>query len=808
MIPGVDHQAPADDAAADDGLAQARLRLEEEYAALPGHGVAQESTQSAPPSTIKSRPVPNDNPNAVDITDHFTQACAALSTGQLVKDEYFTLFESVGALEIMDPKMDSGFLAPGETLEEDFDATMELEPKEILGILDQLLCYEMAWHQGYPLSQTLFVSVHIDRLLWPEPRTLDEAYFHRPPKHRGLAKRSLRNDSQSYNYPDGKSPLLMILRAYCLGLIKYCDNVIQRVTSRDYFEEEDFSTHTYSRQLLTRFPEEEIINIIQQAKRWLTQDGKWGQDNTFGLDNDIKEAFLSRLALREKLLVVTSPDYPLDQQEDDWLAVRQHLQEIKESNRLGSPVRDAFSSKIQRRLASTVPPRPVVELPFADACQVLLELCQDNLEVVRGTKLQTLSPQEIMSYIWEFNSRRPQPLSYSRACLANLVFGNPNEMYEELLRKELEELVMPKDAVLDPVNWSFETSQNPLVPTDKRAIMASLVNDFTNRTSQNYLEVLTSLCQNRCRTRRMLCHNLVAFNNLESDIQVLDQELHQVTDDILPYPFASWTYHMKLRQMEWIVQLGFEQEIYLPDERAGMYWWLSSISASRVDLLERIVTFISQRYAHFVQAAQDGDATELLETQRHVESMLHETKGSSSLAEALCSLYTLFHYLNAVPTPSRPFGQASLRYELRMKPFLTVDTPRLPPFEEFDKDLHPFGPYDAPDRPLQEIVFRLSHDVENMVKEAKTEFAALKKLGAKAAKSEGVKEAWEKNVQNVLLSCISAGLAGATLAKFASDEKLPEIVRAKGVRMAEPEQGKKYHDWWIVPRVEVVEKSA
>ncbi|GME59842.1 Mak10 subunit NatC N(alpha)-terminal acetyltransferase [Neofusicoccum parvum] len=132
----------------------------------------------------------------------------------------------------------------------------------------------------------------------------------------------------------------------------------------------------------------------------------------------------------------------------------------------------------------------------------------------------------------------------------------------------------------------------------------------------------------------------------------------------------------------------------------------------------------------------------------------------------------------------------------------------MPPFEEFDKDLHPFGPYDAPDRPLPEIIYRLTHDVENMVKEAKSEIAALKKLGAKAAKSEGVKEAWDKNVQNALLSCIATGLAGATLAKLTRAENLAEIVQQKGVKMGEAEPGKKYHDWWIVPKVEVVDKSA
>lgn len=119
---------------------------------------------------------------------------------------------------------------------------------------------------------------------------------------------------------------------------------------------------------------------------------------------------------------------------------------------------------------------------------------------------------------------------------------------------------------------------------------------------------------------------------------MLDQELHQLTDDILLYPFASWVYHMKLRQMEWVVQLGFEQEIYLPDERAGMYWWLSSISASRVDLLERILDFIRKRHAQFIQAERVEDAAELLDTRSHVESLLHATKSSSSLAEALCSV--------------------------------------------------------------------------------------------------------------------------------------------------------------------------
>jgi hypothetical protein len=36
-----------------------------------------------------------------DITEEFTTAASKLETGQLVKDEWFTLYESVGALEVI-----------------------------------------------------------------------------------------------------------------------------------------------------------------------------------------------------------------------------------------------------------------------------------------------------------------------------------------------------------------------------------------------------------------------------------------------------------------------------------------------------------------------------------------------------------------------------------------------------------------------------------------------------------------------------------------------------------------------------------
>lgn len=74
----------------------------------------------------------------------------------------------------------------------------------------------MAWHMGHPLSQTLFTSIYLDKLLYPAPRTMEDARFDRV---------------------SSESPLIsLVLRAYCLALVKACDLVHSRIVTEYYFE--------------------------------------------------------------------------------------------------------------------------------------------------------------------------------------------------------------------------------------------------------------------------------------------------------------------------------------------------------------------------------------------------------------------------------------------------------------------------------------------------------------------------------------------------------------------------------------------
>lgn len=46
----------------------------------------------------------------------------------------------------MDPKMDSGFLTSGDSVEHGYDVLRELLPQEVIGIMDQMLCFEVCFH--------------------------------------------------------------------------------------------------------------------------------------------------------------------------------------------------------------------------------------------------------------------------------------------------------------------------------------------------------------------------------------------------------------------------------------------------------------------------------------------------------------------------------------------------------------------------------------------------------------------------------------------------------------------------------------
>ncbi|XP_047949241.1 N-alpha-acetyltransferase 35, NatC auxiliary subunit [Salvia hispanica] len=118
-----------------------------------------------------------------DVSSLLHRACHDLRNDELINGENFNLFAAMSALEIMDPKMDSGIVSTYYSVDEaiengaapiplSFDRTSDVQC--VIDIMDHFLACEATWHKGGSLAQTVFSCIY---LLRPE-RTSSHALLH------------------------------------------------------------------------------------------------------------------------------------------------------------------------------------------------------------------------------------------------------------------------------------------------------------------------------------------------------------------------------------------------------------------------------------------------------------------------------------------------------------------------------------------------------------------------------------------------------------------------------------------------------
>lgn len=137
-------------------------------------------------------------------------------------------------------------------------------------------------------------------------------------------------------------------------------------------------TQLYNRQLLPELNEEEMVTLLAEAITWLE-----GQRSF--ISEEAIAALTLRLRFREAFFEAVAVDLDVihDRSTGRWEQCSAMLPLLSASRKIGKPVEEAFSVKIQRKLASTVPPRPMVSVSFEEVIRHLTRLCQDGKDVVQ-----------------------------------------------------------------------------------------------------------------------------------------------------------------------------------------------------------------------------------------------------------------------------------------------------------------------------------------------------------------------------------------------------------------------------------------
>lgn len=134
------------------------------------------------PATATANIPSGDGTVWADVSPLLSAACNELRDGELIHGENFSLFAAMSALEIMDPKMDSGmensrYQSVDEAIDSgaapvplSFDKTTDV--LRIIDVMDHLLACEATWHKGHSLAQTVFSCIYLLRLDRTSPHAL------------------------------------------------------------------------------------------------------------------------------------------------------------------------------------------------------------------------------------------------------------------------------------------------------------------------------------------------------------------------------------------------------------------------------------------------------------------------------------------------------------------------------------------------------------------------------------------------------------------------------------------------------------
>lgn len=365
----------------------------------------------------------------------------------------------------------------------------------------------------------------------------------------------------------------------------------------------------------------------------------------------------------------------------------------------------------------------------------------------------------------------------------------------DLMLMDIRDLVLAGDPLADIESFQIE------MPSDPRHKASRLIEDFMQRAFPEYLDFYRAVCQNRCRMRRTFTQVVPRLDEMESDARDVDRQLNEIiiprrvqTDDghwAQLDPLTFWVRNHKLQVMEWIIQLGFETDLYLPREMSSMYMTLQEIAHSRQMHLQHIQTFIASRSEALRRSRNTEYEEQCRASKVWVKNLIAQSAVVWHLSKALAEIYALLERLNIIDTSSMPYEEDALRYEARMKPLLGLVHDQMPTLEFFNN---------------QKNVTNIEcSQATASVKDAKMRLAELKAMSSTDAKYTGTEEQWKKEIKSLEFVCVAMSVAISQLQRICrnyEDSTDPQCVNFRNlVEVVIPASGMRYHDWWVVPQV-------
>ncbi|KAI9911610.1 hypothetical protein PsorP6_009327 [Peronosclerospora sorghi] len=610
-------------------------------------------------------------------------AVKELKIGQLMHEDDFKLFDSMSALELMDPKMDCGMLvngAPPPSIRARLEkGCVQLEfasARDVLATLDKLFCCEVAWLTGSPLAQSLLTSVYLHR----DPLAALFAQLVTPVDCILASDCDVREILTTHVGNSAKDSLLLVMCTMFLATFQTANIIRDAVLRADIYEEEDFSPGNGmdigSLALVSVEALDTMLQVTQERFEVLLMQHKAASSKKAAkkkhkkisgsgpgyefLDSNARagalicEAFIRRIRLRRELLA-TYAGLGLAGGVLDLQRAREgfhrafELVERMATERLeldpecygGKPI--GFDPSISRLLLSGSPPRDVNIPPIDETLEQMKKVLKEMLIGCSPAEWQGM--EDLRIFLVEFSRQEPTIVARSYVLVSVLRVRRRLFLYAD-------SKIYARYNFMD---WLSAAMVLNGVPTVLLSTQEGVL--YSTRCIETVYESLKVFLHNRSRQRTRIEYLLEEWSVLQAEATAVDDKFTtemNIQKAAYPRYFTAWSLEESVLLMIQYVVLGLELELYAPSEFGTVYWCVCARDLLLSSLYANKWLVVGCRYLDYLEGSrlQNLNITWTF-VEKMKEIMLpHQPRGSSLSMEQPEDKEVVMLSLPCAPTKS------------------------------------------------------------------------------------------------------------------------------------------------------------
>lgn len=655
----------------------------------------------------------------IDITKELFDSVLSITDNKVVKASQFELLEGTRALEVLNPRLDTGLIELS-TEELKFDCSQPQPVNVVINIQTKLLSNLINWLENDSLPVTVLSCRYVQTILVNylncDTTTVGQFSFYdsRLPE--------TDHDTNSLNY----LMVHKVLKTFVMALSKFIGFTIY-LSRTVLYEEEDLTTKSMNLNFFQELLPQFFIDEINDCIEWILSHETIVEANV--LITQLK--IVSNLVKLERSLSASTLDIKFMQPGQNKPCYEFCNDAIEQVKRLLNMEFDdsvipkgSFSKFIQVDLENKNIPTELGHIDMKTTWSHLGGIFETVYKFAnQANSIKTTN--QLLDFL-QYNVKYPiEKFSvFSRGIFQlffirddKSIFGSSEITLPVLMINIIENLVGKNTIVLG----NFENSLSQLKDSVKAEVLERYTLALQDLESGSY-HILTSFASNPCRLQQIISKGLILWDTLQVSWESFEYELHKnfsIGDEFasgdLSITVTSYIYYSKMKFMVELLLHGIPLEIYKPFEMYLVYWYADYLIQNIIEHVQNRVSQIIMGKINYIETnipkkikkLKAGPKKEQLKqlnkhNQEVIIPQLTATLNFNQdyLIKSFQLLQTLIqchsNYLAVLSKlqiidftkgPRNNLTSMESLYYLRMKPWSSIGIPNFPTFQQYQAKL-------------------------------------------------------------------------------------------------------------------------